>query len=221
MTYARAWRTAVTMSGLAVLVLALAVAPVDTLVLVLLGAAVGTACSASVDATTHRATSWATVRLSAAYGACALPAAVALARWSWPAAGVVFAMLVVSAPPVVSRLAAWRSQHLARSQCPPRATRGTGTVGDSVAALLDRGPTPRRLAIVDTDTVCAAWRRSHLMLAAAKSSDETLLVARIRGLYLDELIKRYPVQMAAWFETEPRAVDGPERYLPDERDDAI
>ncbi|WP_445259038.1 hypothetical protein [Nocardioides aurantiacus] len=214
MLYLRAWRAAVAVGGVALIVPALAVAPVDTVVLGLLGAALGTTCSATAYATTQWVTSWVTVRSWAIVGAGVLPAVLALARWSWPTACVVLATSVVSAPPVVRRLAARRTPRGDRLLRPDRATRGGRAVGDPVAALLDSGPRPRRLATADTDTVCAAWRGSHLMLAAARSCEETLLVARVRELYLDELSRRHPAQMAAWFAAEPLAVDGPERYLP-------
>jgi hypothetical protein len=167
-------------------------------------------CEPSVD--------WPKARRGSALVACAalgLPAGFGVMPGSTMFLALV---LACSAPPVVAvvrgvaRLAT-RWPHRPDGPTPPR-TCGRPSQPDRVAWLLEQGPTPERVASLDTATLCLAWRRSFQMLAAASTVCERAVVAELRQLYLDELDRRHPSSFAHWLATGPPASSGPDGFLP-------
>lgn len=63
--------------------------------------------------------------------------------------------------------------------------------------------------------LCRAWRRSFLVLDAAASPVIRLAVVQLRQAYLDELGRRRPDALQAWFDAGGRAASGPDRFFLD------
>lgn len=74
----------------------------------------------------------------------------------------------------------------------------------------------RRLRAIDDRTLCRGWRDSFALLNDARSMDDRLSVVRLRESYLDELCRRSPRGLAAWFASGPRASSNPLRFLTDQ-----
>jgi hypothetical protein len=86
------------------------------------------------------------------------------------------------------------------------ASSGRG-VKDSIPA-----PMPE-LSALDVEALCLAWRRSFLVLEAARSAAERLAVVDQRQKYLDELHRRSPDGLAAWLAAGARASGNPLPYV--------
>jgi hypothetical protein len=87
---------------------------------------------------------------------------------------------------------------------------------DAAAAIrrhVDTGITPAHVRAMDTDELCRGWRCSYLGLAAANRPHDLAEVLRVRQVYLDELHRRHPTALEAWFAAGGRAASGPERFL--------
>jgi len=63
------------------------------------------------------------------------------------------------------------------------------------------------------EELCLAWRRSFLGLERARTTVARRDVVRLRQAYLDELARRHPSGIQAWFDSGARAAGGPDRYL--------
>ena len=74
----------------------------------------------------------------------------------------------------------------------------------------------RELRAIDDRTLCRAWRDSFALLNDATSIEQRLSVARLREGYLDELQRRSPQGLAAWFASGPRASSNPLPFLSDQ-----
>lgn len=77
-------------------------------------------------------------------------------------------------------------------------------------AVQDQQPELRRL---DDESLCLAWRRSFFQLEAASTAGERLSVVEQRQRYLDELHRRSPRGLAAWFASGARASGDPLPYV--------
>ena len=66
---------------------------------------------------------------------------------------------------------------------------------------------------LDDRALCLAWRHSYPMLMAARSPEERLAVVQRRQEYLDELHRRSPEGLAAWFAAGGRASSNPLPFL--------
>jgi hypothetical protein len=102
--------------------------------------------------------------------------------------------LVLTAPPVVRRAAAF-----ARS-------RGWLT-GAADAVPADAA----RVQTMSTAEICQAWTASCAQLRQV--TPRSLPVVRLRQLYLDELERRDPVGLNAWLSSTASAAGDPRRYL--------
>jgi hypothetical protein len=74
-------------------------------------------------------------------------------------------------------------------------------------------PTSAEAGRLTDDELCLAWRRSFLGLERARTTIALQDVVRLRQAYLDELARRHPTGMQAWFDSGARAAGGPDRYL--------
>jgi hypothetical protein len=75
----------------------------------------------------------------------------------------------------------------------------------------------RLLRAIDDRTLCRGWRDSFAMLNDARSMEDRLSVVQLRERYLDELCRRSPRGLAAWFASGPRASSNPLPFLTDQR----
>lgn len=66
---------------------------------------------------------------------------------------------------------------------------------------------------LDDEALCLAWRRSFVELEAAPTADERLTVVARRQQYLDELHRRSPRGLEAWFASGARASGDPFPYI--------
>jgi hypothetical protein len=83
----------------------------------------------------------------------------------------------------------------------------------AVRRYVDTRVTREQVRAMDTDELCRCWRVSYLSLVAARRAHELAEVLRVRQLYLDELHRRHPTALEAWFAAGGRAASGPERFL--------
>lgn len=89
-----------------------------------------------------------------------------------------------------------------------RSEDGQGTAAQSGAAELAR---------LDDEALCLEWRRSFFRLEAASTAGERLAVVQERQRYLDELHRRSPDGLAAWFASGARASGDPLPYVDETR----
>jgi hypothetical protein len=75
------------------------------------------------------------------------------------------------------------------------------------------------LRTLDDAALCLAWRRSFLRLSAAKSIADSLSVVKQRQSVLDELHRRSPQGLVAWFNAGGRASGNPLPFLAYHSDD--
>jgi hypothetical protein len=69
------------------------------------------------------------------------------------------------------------------------------------------------LEAVDDATLCEVWCQSYLRLCTAKSRDDAAVIAADRQDYLDEMVRRNPTGMAAWFAAGARPGASPMTFL--------
>jgi hypothetical protein len=72
---------------------------------------------------------------------------------------------------------------------------------------------PPALGTVDDVTLCDIWCQSYLSLCSAASEDESTIIASEREGYLDEMFRRNPSGMAAWFAAGARPGASPMSFL--------
>jgi hypothetical protein len=72
---------------------------------------------------------------------------------------------------------------------------------------------PPVLGTVDDATLCEIWCQSYLSLCSAASKDEATVIASEREGYLDEMFRRNPSGMAAWFAAGARPGASPMSFL--------
>lgn len=69
------------------------------------------------------------------------------------------------------------------------------------------------IGFLSDEELCLAWRRSFLLLEAARSAQARLTVVEERQRYLDELYRRSPAGVAAWLAAGARASGNPLPYV--------
>jgi hypothetical protein len=80
-------------------------------------------------------------------------------------------------------------------------------------------PVAPDVSTLDDVALCLAWRRSFMRLNAARSELERLWVVEQRQRYLDELHRRSPKGLVAWFNAGGRASGDPLPFLDYRSDD--
>jgi hypothetical protein len=96
----------------------------------------------------------------------------------------------------------------------PRASKESTRVANPVAVPdrhTDLTSTP--LETVDDAALCEVWCQSYLKLCTAKSRDDAAVIAAHRQDYLDEMVRRNPSGMAAWFAAGARPGASPMSFL--------
>ena len=198
------------------------------LILLALGMASGTAVG--IVAERGRLTSWAVL------GGLVVVGSMGLAHLDGRLFIGVLLLLGLVSPPAVGTLlrreaaprrprstTPSRRRHLL-GQVPPQPEPGARSAGDArqldVAALpaYDQ-PTllamAEHLRLLDDRELCRAWRRSYLVLDASVSPATRLAVVQLRQAYLDELGRRRPDALQAWFDAGGRAASGPDKFFLD------
>jgi hypothetical protein len=69
------------------------------------------------------------------------------------------------------------------------------------------------LDAVDDATLCEVWCQSYLSMCTAESRDDAAVIAADRQGYLDEMFRRNPSGMAAWFASGARPGASPMSFL--------
>jgi hypothetical protein len=164
---------------------------------------------------------WARVRWRAGCGACLVVGLPALWAISPAAVWTLLLVLVGCSPSMVAR---WQRyipapaiavpEPSSRPYPPGSASGSQAQTAEGVTRLLETGATPELLASTDTATICAAWRRSYLMLGASATVGEMLVVTQLRQHYLDELARRDPRSFASWLSSVPRPSSAIEGFPP-------
>jgi hypothetical protein len=96
----------------------------------------------------------------------------------------------------------------------PVADKGVATTAEDVALEPRRVlRLPRDIAEADDEALCVAWRRSYMLLLMARSTVEHLMVVEERTKILDELARRCPDGIAAWWTAGGRASGNPLPFL--------
>jgi hypothetical protein len=161
----------------------------------------------------------------AAAGACV----VALASYSAVVPYLVLplvALAVLTLPGVRRLLRRWLAARPAATAHRPTASASVAT-GDRPGPQ-EAWPAPAdcRPAVSDqsvrelTDTeLCLQWRRSFVTLQSARSPADLARVVAQRQVYLDEMERRSPSALRAWFASGARAAGGPDRFINGERRD--
>jgi len=152
------------------------------------------------------------VRLAVEAGVAA-PAAVGLLA-VFGLVGLVVIVLVAATWPGLAPLvrARWPRALPAAEPWPSFASSGQAP-GDEGVESVRRPDVPEELTALDDDELCLAWRRSFLLLNAAGSPGERLLLVEQRQRYLDELERRSPVGLASWLTSGARAPGNPLPHL--------
>ena len=74
-------------------------------------------------------------------------------------------------------------------------------------------PSADGVPTLDDHALCEAWRRSYVRLEASRAAAARLEVVRLRQVYLDELVRRHPVEVRRWLESGARAAGNPLPFL--------
>jgi hypothetical protein len=132
-------------------------------------------------------------------------------------AGVCVVLLLAGFAPGLRSLVRrrWPGLHPA---APAGRAKGGGYVASGVTADIagDQAAHARReLRALDDRTLCRHWRDSFALLNDASSMAERLSVVQLREWYLDELHRRAPRGLDAWFASGPRASSNPLPFLSD------
>jgi hypothetical protein len=70
-----------------------------------------------------------------------------------------------------------------------------------------------QLDTVDDATLCEVWCQSYLSLCTAETRGDAAVIAADRQGYLDEMVRRNPAGMAAWFASGARPGASPMTFL--------
>jgi hypothetical protein len=79
--------------------------------------------------------------------------------------------------------------------------------------LLAGLPAGETVGGLDDQALCEAWRRSYVCLEACSTDASRHEVVARRQLYLDELIRRHPVEARRWLDAGARAAGNPLPFL--------
>jgi hypothetical protein len=165
--------------------------------------------------TTSARTYVVTRSLAAGAGTVALLAVGAL---SPPVLLLVGVLLLVTAPPLVSRLVVHRHREPRPRPAGPPTGEPRPPLPDAEppgpASLPDRRP---GLGQLGDHQLCGLWRQTFWELRDQQTVDEVLAMIALRQACLDELERRNPAALHAWLDSGARASGGPERFwLPDD-----
>lgn len=133
--------------------------------------------------------------------------------------GVLIVLILAgTTPAITSRVRArWFP---AAHRPPPQRDKPVGTVSTArprPAAIEPAAEPMPELDFLDDQALCLAWRRSFVRLESARSAAERLAVVEQRQKYLDELHRRSPDGLAAWFASGARASGNPLPYVDEDR----
>lgn len=193
------------------------------LVCAILGAVTGAAVASAVWS--EEDDGWHAVRGIARCGLAAgllVPAAIGLMAAFGFAGVLIVLVLACTSPAIISRA---RGRWLPVKDRPPeqakpvRARRARPAVNEPLpepVAEAAAEPAPP-LAVMDDAALCLAWRRSFVLLQAARTAAERLAVVEQRQQYLDELHRRSPGGFAAWLASGARASGNPLPYVDQDR----
>ncbi len=128
---------------------------------------------------------------------------------------VVVLLLTLTSPALTTRvLGRWRALVNAPDVTEPSARSGPARPSQAELDLRTMKPT-QDLGTLDDVALCLAWRRSFLLLEAAHTVADRVVVVEQRQRYLDELQRRCPQGLASWLGSGARASGNPLPYLGD------
>ena len=137
---------------------------------------------------------------------------LAIVTWTSPLARIVLKM-----GPVLAALrqgVPWEEAMRIEQQEPAGSSRDpVRGSGPPSLVLLAGMPTDEGVARLDDHALCEAWRRSYVRLEACSTNAARSEVVRRRQVYLDELIRRHPVEARRWLEAGARAAGNPLPFL--------
>jgi hypothetical protein len=138
-----------------------------------------------------------------------ISAAAGLLATSPPLGAVVLLALVATHP------ATGFSLKLLLAQGAPSGT-GSEAVpedGEPTRPMVVADLTAAPLETVDDATLCDVWCQSYLTLCTAENRADAAVIAADRQEYLDEMVRRNPAGMAAWFASGARPGASPMTFL--------
>jgi hypothetical protein len=183
----------------------LAWGPVTTLVTVTVLGALGCMVQALMQSELPtRKPDWELRTCRALFSAAAVVSFVVLCQGVPEVALPLLALGVLSHPRVL------RLARGSRTAAPERTDLPVSAPADETVHPL---PGPTQAGRLTDEELCLAWRRSFLSLERARTSVALQDVVRLRQAYLDELARRHPSGLQAWFDSGARAAGGPDRYL--------
>lgn len=133
-------------------------------------------------------------------------------------AGVFVVLLLAGSAPALTSLVRrrWPRRHAVAAPGGAQAPRHLPSPATAEAPGEEAAQARRRLRAVDDRTLCRGWRDSFALLNDARSMEDRLSVVQLRESYLDELCRRSPRGLAAWFASGPRASSNPLPFLTDQ-----
>lgn len=127
-----------------------------------------------------------------------------------PGPGALVLLALVCTHPSVAYGARW----LLEPHCKTNAARErTDRTAPAARPRPHQGSPAPVLGTVDDATLCEIWCQSYLSLCSAASRDEATVIATEREGYLDEMFRRNPSGMAAWFAAGARPGASPMSFL--------
>lgn len=128
--------------------------------------------------------------------------------------GLFVAVLVaLSSPGIISKVRRWVSPAEVPGSLSPTSALDRPRISNDIPAAAQTLHLPRDVGLLDDEDLCLAWRRSFILLGMARSTAETLLVVERRARILDELHRRSPDGLAAWWRSGGRASGSPLPFL--------
>jgi hypothetical protein len=125
----------------------------------------------------------------------------------------VLVLLVLSSPRLVSEVRQRITRVPETGSVAPKGGRELSPPGDDVLPSDSVLRLPADLRTLDDEALCLAWRRTFLRLGQAGSAEEKMLVVVQRATLLDELHRRSPDGLAAWWTSGGRASSSPLLFL--------
>jgi hypothetical protein len=126
---------------------------------------------------------------------------------------VVVVLLAVLSPGLAAGIRQWTGQEKAPGANPAAVGIVVPTPRDDLLEPRVVLRLPRDVAGVNDEALCLAWRRSYMLLRMAGSTSEHLSVVEERTRILDELARRSPEALEAWWTAGGRASGNPLPFL--------
>lgn len=128
-------------------------------------------------------------------------------------------LVVATCPAVHARVRrVWRSLTATADAAEADPTAEVHSTREDVQLPHHTATLPEDLGSLDDVALCLAWRRSFLLLQAARSVEDRMIVVEQRRQCLEELERRCPGGVEAWLSSGARASGNPLPFLGDRPD---